>query len=122
MVIKTPPHLGGHMNTTHVDEGILQMFFDLGCRTLADVGCGPGGTCYKAEELGYTDILGIDHDYSLKCLKTGGLGCNSVIRPRHFGTPVCLFRPSQLKKNLSRSVNVLYKSGKFHRIRPRQLI
>jgi cyclopropane fatty-acyl-phospholipid synthase-like methyltransferase len=59
-----PAHLGGHMNRTHVDTGVLKMFHELGCRTMADIGCGPGGQIREAGKLGYK-ALGIDGDPSL---------------------------------------------------------
>ena len=52
------------MGITHVDSGILRMFHDLGCRSMADIGCGPGGQVDKAIEIGY-DALGIDGDPAL---------------------------------------------------------
>jgi 2-polyprenyl-3-methyl-5-hydroxy-6-metoxy-1,4-benzoquinol methylase len=59
------PHLGGHFNTTHTDKGALRYMRDrLGCQTLVDVGCGPGGQVKLARRLGYTAI-GIDGDKEL---------------------------------------------------------
>lgn len=61
-----PDHLGGHMNKTHVDRGALQFFMtDLGCETMLDVGCGPGGQVELAISMGYRDVLGLDGDYTL---------------------------------------------------------
>lgn len=37
-------HLGGHLNTTHIDEGIIDWAInDLNAKTFLDIGCGPGG-------------------------------------------------------------------------------
>lgn len=60
----TPPHLGGHGNVTHVDEGALRFFAGLGCMKMIDLGCGPGGQTEKARELGYS-CVSIDGDPSV---------------------------------------------------------
>ena len=60
-----PEHLGGSLNKTHVDGGVLRYFRnELGCRSMLDVGCGPGGQVALAEELGY-DALGVEGDWTL---------------------------------------------------------
>ena len=58
-------HLGGHNNKTHLDEGSLKWFKELGFKTLLDVGCGPGGMVELAEQFGF-DSYGIDGDYTLE--------------------------------------------------------
>lgn len=59
-------HLGGHNNKTHLDEGALEFFYNnLNCRSMLDIGCGPGGMVELAEEMGYNS-LGIDGDYTLE--------------------------------------------------------
>lgn len=59
-------HLGGHNNKTHLDNGALQFFYDnLNCKSMLDIGCGPGGMVELAEKLGYKS-LGIDGDYTLE--------------------------------------------------------
>lgn len=58
-------HLGGHGNKTHLDEGSLRWFRELGFKSFLDVGCGPGGMVQLAEELGF-DSFGIDGDYTLE--------------------------------------------------------
>jgi len=56
-------HNRSHLGRTHVDEGVLRFFRDhMGCRSLLDVGCGPGGQCDAAKSLGYDDIVGVDGD------------------------------------------------------------
>jgi SAM-dependent methyltransferase len=63
---KVPDHLGGHMNKTHVDEGALQFMYDFyDCRSLIDVGCGPGRQIEAAKYIGYTDVRGVDGDWSV---------------------------------------------------------
>ena len=57
-------HLGGHNGKTHLDEGSLNWFKELGFKTFLDVGCGPGGMVQLAEQLGF-DSYGIDGDYTL---------------------------------------------------------
>lgn len=57
-----PQHLGGHLNRTHTDAGILTYFRDqLGVRSMLDVGCGPGGQVLLAQQLGL-EAHGIDGD------------------------------------------------------------
>lgn len=63
---KNDPHLGGHGFKTHLDQGILFFFKDhYSCRSLLDIGCGPGDMVKLARSIGY-DADGIDGDYSLK--------------------------------------------------------
>ena len=69
---KLPPHLGGHDNITHVDEGSLTLLRDeMGVRTVLDVGCGPGGQVLVARGLGI-EAMGIDGDWRL-CTYLPGL-------------------------------------------------
>jgi hypothetical protein len=57
-----PQHLGGHLNRTHTDQGILEYFRDHhAVRSLLDVGCGPGGQVLLAQQLGL-EAHGIDGD------------------------------------------------------------
>ena len=65
-----PEHLGGHMNKTHVDLGVLKFFKDnYGCKSLVDIGCGPGGQAVEAIKMGYDNAIGIDGDFTLKHAK-----------------------------------------------------
>lgn len=59
-----PPYAGGSYGRTHVDVGMLRYFHDCGCRSMLDVGCGPGGQVQAANALGYR-ALGIDVDPAL---------------------------------------------------------
>ena len=60
------PHLGGHLNTTHVDAGVLEFLIDrIECETLVDVGCGPGGMVELALNEGM-HAVGIDGDVSIQ--------------------------------------------------------
>lgn len=60
-----PIHLGGHKGRTHTDSGVLDFFWNNhSCRSLIDVGCGPGGQVELAKSLGWT-AHGIDGDYTL---------------------------------------------------------
>lgn len=65
MKTRTPDHLGGHANVTHVDTGALELFWELGARRLVDLGCGPGGQVQEAKSIGYT-TWGIDGDPNLR--------------------------------------------------------
>ena len=57
-----PNHLGGHKGRTHTDTGLIKMARDqLGCKSMLDIGCGPGGQVYEARKLGL-DAIGIDGD------------------------------------------------------------
>jgi len=61
-----PPHLGGHDNITHTDEGALLYLRDeCGIKSVMDIGCGPGGQVKLARSLGIT-AEGVDGDWSLK--------------------------------------------------------
>lgn len=58
-------HLGGHGFKTHLDEGILNFFIEkFSCKTMLDIGCGPGGMIKLADKLGMK-AEGIDGDYSI---------------------------------------------------------
>ncbi len=57
-----PPHLGGHLNKTHLDPGTLiylKQRFDI--QSMLDIGCGPGGMIEMAESIGIK-AWGIDGD------------------------------------------------------------
>lgn len=44
------PHLGGHGFKTHLDHGLLNFFKnEFNCKSLLDIGCGPGGMVKLAE-------------------------------------------------------------------------
>jgi len=61
-----PKHLGGHLNKTHVDEGVLTYLIEnYNIQSFLDVGCGPGGMVELAAHKGLK-TLGVDGDYSLK--------------------------------------------------------
>lgn len=62
--IANPPYAGGHCEATHVDVGALRQLEFYGCRSLLDVGCGPGGMVRAARERGWR-ALGIDVDLTL---------------------------------------------------------
>lgn len=57
-------HNRSHCNHTHVDEGVLRYFYDvLGCRSMLDIGCGPGGHIMcAADAVRYEVAHGIDGD------------------------------------------------------------
>ena len=60
------PHLGGHQNKTHLDNGALEWLiktFD--AKSFLDIGCGPGGMVELAKSKGLL-VKGIDGDYTLK--------------------------------------------------------
>jgi len=58
-------HLGGHNGLTHLDEGALDWFKNLGHKSFLDIGCGPGGMVELAEQKGFY-VLGIDGDHTLE--------------------------------------------------------
>lgn len=59
-------HLGGHKGRTHTDPGVLDYFWNHhNCRSLIDIGCGPGGQVELALEKGWT-AHGVDGDYTLE--------------------------------------------------------
>jgi SAM-dependent methyltransferase len=64
-MIKLPSHLGGHKGRTHIDRGLIEFAKELGCKSMLDIGCGPGDQVYLAEKLGLK-VLGIDGDFTLK--------------------------------------------------------
>jgi|14_taG_2_1085336.scaffolds.fasta_scaffold11628_4 hypothetical protein len=60
-------HLGGHLNITHVDEGILRYFRENHeSNSLLDVGCGPAGQIELAKKIGFSSFLGVDGDPKMK--------------------------------------------------------
>jgi SAM-dependent methyltransferase len=60
-----PPHLGGHDNETHLDNGVLDyMISKYKVESYLDVGCGPGGMVELAASKGLS-VLGIDGDFTL---------------------------------------------------------
>jgi len=61
-----PDHLGGHMNKVHTDRGcLIHMRDKYNCKTMIDIGCGPGWQSLLAYELGYKDVYGIDGDWNV---------------------------------------------------------
>lgn len=63
--IIVPAYAQGSCGVTHVDAGLLEYFRDQhDCRSMLDVGCGPGGQVQVARELGYR-ALGVDVDFTL---------------------------------------------------------
>lgn len=60
-----PEHLGGHMNKVHTDRGPLKiMMKEYNCKSLLDIGCGPGWQVDVAKDLGYQSY-GIDGDWTV---------------------------------------------------------
>jgi SAM-dependent methyltransferase len=59
--IPVPEYAGGSHGITHVDEGLLRFFDTKGCRSMLDVGCGPGAQVTLAKHLGWRAI-GLDVD------------------------------------------------------------
>jgi hypothetical protein len=56
------PHLGGHLNKTHIDRGtLLYLQKTFGVKTMLDIGCGPGDMYHVAKELGI-EWMGMDGD------------------------------------------------------------
>lgn len=79
-------HLGGHCGKTHVDNGVLSFFKDqLGCDSMVDVGCGPGGQVDLAESLGYDSVVGVDGDVSLLKRKSDIVIHDFTVAPLHLG-------------------------------------
>lgn len=77
----TPKHLGGHLNVTHVDSGVLDYMIEtFGAKSMIDIGCGPGGMekLALARNIFWQGVDGdpkmardtvISHDFSLEPLK-----------------------------------------------------
>jgi len=62
-VTMTEKHLGGHFNTTHIDAGALNWAHNvLDCRSMIDIGCGPGGQVAEAIKCGFERVVGVDGD------------------------------------------------------------
>lgn len=73
----TPPHLGGHMDITHIDEGVLDALIErYHIRSVIDIGCGPGGMVKLALKKGLRAV-GVDGDPRVRELS--GLGQDSLI-------------------------------------------
>jgi cyclopropane fatty-acyl-phospholipid synthase-like methyltransferase len=63
--MELPEHLGGHVNQTHLDKGVLNYMKEkYNVKTLLDVGCGPGGMVQLARTLNI-DAHGIDGDFTI---------------------------------------------------------
>lgn len=59
-------HLGGHLNITHTDEGVLNLLKNkFNMNSILDVGCGPGGQLSLASKIGFKHTTGIDGDPSI---------------------------------------------------------
>jgi SAM-dependent methyltransferase len=55
-------HLGGHMNVTHIDEGLVEwMISFLKIKNFLDIGCGPGGMVEFVLSKGIHSV-GVDGD------------------------------------------------------------
>ena len=60
------PHLGGHQNKTHLDNGALDWLIKtFHVKSFLDIGCGPGGMVELAKSKGLL-VKGIDGDHTLK--------------------------------------------------------
>lgn len=60
-----PDHLGGHLNKTHNDRGVLSYLIErYSPKTFLDIGCGPGGMVELALNRGL-DAYGVDGDFTL---------------------------------------------------------
>ena len=60
------PHLGGHQNKTHLDNGALDWLIKtVDAKSFLDIGCGPGGMVELAKSKGLL-VKGIDGDHTLK--------------------------------------------------------
>jgi SAM-dependent methyltransferase len=66
---RLPPdlkHLGGHLNITHIDTGVLSWAKEnLGISSFLDIGCGPGGMVELALDQGLA-AMGIDGDPTIQ--------------------------------------------------------
>lgn len=63
---KGKPHVGGHADITHLDEGVLNYFKEkFNVKSMLDIGCGPGGMISLALSKDI-DCYGIDGDYRVK--------------------------------------------------------
>ncbi len=61
-----PSHLGGHLNRTHNDRGLLQYLIgEHKIKSFLDVGCGPGGMVALATMRGL-EAVGIDGDWEVQ--------------------------------------------------------
>jgi len=61
-----PSHLGGHLNKTHNDRGVLTFLVNqYNIKTFLDIGCGPGGMVELAQMRGL-DAVGVDGDWTVE--------------------------------------------------------
>lgn len=77
----TPKHLGGHLNITHIDAGVLDFLTKIfPVKSMVDIGCGPGGMekLALARNISWKGVDGdpkiardsvLIHDFSLGPLK-----------------------------------------------------
>lgn len=64
--MEVPNHLGGHLNKTHLDHGVLEyLISNYPIKTMADVGAGPGGMVQLAKEYGL-EAYSIDGDWTVE--------------------------------------------------------
>jgi hypothetical protein len=79
ITLDIPAYATGSCGVTHVDEGMLKFFATHGCRSLLDVGCGPGGQVQLARSMGWR-ALGIDVDITLY-RRPGVALCDLCVEP-----------------------------------------
>lgn len=61
-----PQHLGGHENETHIDSGAVDKLVELyHCKSVLDIGCGPGGMVEHFKNRGM-EVIGVDGDIVVK--------------------------------------------------------
>lgn len=61
-----PDHLGGHMNKTHTDRGVLLYLKQkYNIKSMLDIGCGPGQMVQIANDRGI-DAWGVDGDFTIQ--------------------------------------------------------
>lgn len=93
--LNLPPHLGGHGNETHIDEGALQYLIDtFSIKSAVDVGCGPGGMVELMMQKGI-DVVGVDGDNIVE--RPESIKPNIIIHDYTTG-------PLEIKKDLAWSV------------------
>lgn len=76
---KLPEHLGGHLNKTHTDRGVLVWAINkFNIKSMIDIGCGPGDMVNIAKERNL-EVLGIDGDFTLNLTEPDFLICDFTI-------------------------------------------
>lgn len=111
------PHLGGHCNRTHLEEGALDYIlkkFEI--KSMLDIGCGPGGMVDLAIKKGIY-AHGIDGDYTLNLNKdfftVHDYTISPLVLPRNFDLIWCCEFVEHVEEKFMQNYLETFKLGKY---------